>query len=929
MGGALKRSLAGWNPIRDILSNGKTRALRDRIKELEDELAGERQRADSLAGSLASLERDISQAAFEASRKDHLIDLLEGKVSNVTLAALRSEFGNKDAVRIARSLYDVVFVDALKQGCSLSEAAVKTTRTQMAWGDAPFPMPIVLSLLANPSTMSAGYLAFGVLLARRNLLPSALDAFLRADRDELRKLAYPEFISALASKCPDEVTMERDFLANMMVEEENPGYLHSLIRALYGNGLKDSALVLADRIRQAPERKKILVGPLKNQIEWFSAYEKFVLEKIAWHDAAAASGAPIVALLDYKQPDVSFTSINIGDYIQTLAMLGCILRLSNIDIEGHSTLTAAISSLQSRVRQDRIATGQKAKIALTVLDRDATYDAPPPPGTWLLAFGWHMHKSFSGRLAFPYHPNVRPIFLSFHCNKPEMLNDEGIEYLRRYSPIGCRDWTTVYLLQSRGVPAFFSGCVTTTIDTLFAPRETGSQSGQTAFIDAPSLADEQGNCSRKITHGKAEYRWTDFSTNLRQAVDLLEEYRTQYDRIVTSRLHAYLPCAAMGLPVEFRPNRQSDIRFEGLLDLDHEMIESIRNPLLEKTAAILNLIATGVDADQVYSAWSDMCREDVDEAKGRCANIPDIRLSADDVKALVAEPLSGRVSYGEFSPDVDPASIVHVALAADRGYASYLCVVLQSILRNSERPVQFHILSRGLEEKHYNLIGERLSSSKCCVQFLPFDSIDYGNIVGMYARTTFSTMDRLLLPYILPDVRKIAYIDIDVVVLGDVGTLYDIDLGGMPLAARGSIAPEASGGFSYVIPASIRLAPNFANEFRRRMALRSDLAFPTFNAGVLVLDLEQMRKIRFCEEFLPYVTRYGLNDQELLNCFAAGNWCPLPKDWNAWPTQEILNQPKLVHFVGINKPWNGHNLPFANIWRAYRNEVEDLASALQ
>ena len=56
----------------------------------------------------------------------------------------------------------------------------------------------------------------------------------------------------------------------------------------------------------------------------------------------------------------------------------------------------------------------------------------------------------------------RSIATSGTCSTPE-----AIEYLMRYGPVGCRDWTTVYLLLSIGVPAFFSGCLTTTIDTVF------------------------------------------------------------------------------------------------------------------------------------------------------------------------------------------------------------------------------------------------------------------------------------------------------------------------------------------------------------------------------------------------------------------------------------------------------------------------------
>ena len=45
-------------------------------------------------------------------------------------------------------------------------------------------------------------------------------------------------------------------------------------------------------------------------------------------------------------------------------------------------------------------------------------------------------------------------------------------------------------------------------------------------------------------------------------------------------------------------------------------------------------------------------------------------------------------------------------------------------------------------------------------------------------------MDRLFLPELLPDTDKILYLDIDMIVQGDVAELYRTDLLDTPLAAR-------------------------------------------------------------------------------------------------------------------------------------------------
>ena len=52
-----------------------------------------------------------------------------------------------------------------------------------------------------------------------------------------------------------------------------------------------------------------------------------------------------------------------------------------------------------------------------------------------------MHALFTMRHGFPLHRNLRPIFVLFHCNKRNLLTPDAVEYLRRYGPVGCRDWT--------------------------------------------------------------------------------------------------------------------------------------------------------------------------------------------------------------------------------------------------------------------------------------------------------------------------------------------------------------------------------------------------------------------------------------------------------------------------------------------------------
>ena len=67
----------------------------------------------------------------------------------------------------------------------------------------------------------------------------------------------------------------------------------------------------------------------------------------------------------------------------------------------------------------------------------------------------------------------------------KLLTPAAVDYLKRYGPVGCRDWTTVHLLLSLDVPAFFSGCVTTTIHTVFPDGRRPPTDAPVAYVDVP------------------------------------------------------------------------------------------------------------------------------------------------------------------------------------------------------------------------------------------------------------------------------------------------------------------------------------------------------------------------------------------------------------------------------------------------------------
>jgi hypothetical protein len=119
-------------------------------------------------------------------------------------------------------------------------------------------------------------------------------------------------------------------------------------------------------------------------------------------------------------------TINIGDYIQSLAAK------QFFDDEDHV--------LWNRDELSKY-TGTPAKVILNA---------------------WFTHKPAN----WPPSDNLIPLFVAFHANSSSsdaLTAEKSLSYLKRYEPIGCRDFYTVNLLKTKGIEAYFSSCLTTTL----------------------------------------------------------------------------------------------------------------------------------------------------------------------------------------------------------------------------------------------------------------------------------------------------------------------------------------------------------------------------------------------------------------------------------------------------------------------------------
>lgn len=159
-------------------------------------------------------------------------------------------------------------------------------------------------------------------------------------------------------------------------------------------------------------------------------------------------------------------------------------------------------------------------------------------------------------------------------SKFEYLTGPGYEYLKKYEPIGCRDYYTQERLEERGIQNYFSGCVTLTLKkreikkpereyiVLVGVGKAVEKAVQKQLegtgIDVKIIAPTRKEPSTNLT-------WEERKAEVESMLDLYQNAKC----VLTFRLHCALPCLALETPVLLvRPNFNS-VRFTPYKDWSH------------------------------------------------------------------------------------------------------------------------------------------------------------------------------------------------------------------------------------------------------------------------------------------------------------------------------------------------------------------------
>ncbi len=242
--------------------------------------------------------------------------------------------------------------------------------------------------------------------------------------------------------------------------------------------------------------------------------------------------------------------------------------------------------------------------------------------------------------------------------------------------------------------------------------------------------------------------------------------------------------------------------------------------------------------------------------------------------------LRGRVLSRQSALDIP------IVVSSDDKYCPHITTLVSSVCKNTSAICNFYVLDGGISPENKNRIKLFCQQfNNCVLNFYPISQTIFSDF-GVNSHVSIATYYRFLIADMFPFLTKALYLDLDMIVRGDISSLYQIDLGNFVLAA----VPDQSD-------------KDYIAMLKHNMEL--DKLATYFNAGVLLINLQKWRENRITEQLFDIEKKYHnfllCNDQDILNKYFMNNYLELDKKFNLMFGSEA--DCIIRHFVALPKPW--------------------------
>lgn len=274
---------------------------------------------------------------------------------------------------------------------------------------------------------------------------------------------------------------------------------------------------------------------------------------------------------------------------------------------------------------------------------------------------------------------------------------------------------------------------------------------------------------------------------------------------------------------------------------------------------------------------------------------------------------------------------IQIVCCTDHNYVMPCGVMLKSLFVNNDKlHIHIHLIVDNTVDEHdkdsikrivtFEHNGELTIYNADEIQFQEYPQL------GSHTHVSKASYYRLFLTSILPkELHRIIYLDVDLIVMGNIAELWDSDINGFAIGAV--IDPETD---------------DISHYNRMKYSWNDGI----FNAGVLVVNMDYWRNNNLQQIFVDFInnhsSRIKFHDQDVLNCVLHSHKKLLPIKHNIQSSfyykeqyvkydiqkyqreiDEAKKDPVILHFSTKFKPWHEDCFhPLKSEFIKYQNMTE-------
>lgn len=261
------------------------------------------------------------------------------------------------------------------------------------------------------------------------------------------------------------------------------------------------------------------------------------------------------------------------------------------------------------------------------------------------------------------------------------------------------------------------------------------------------------------------------------------------------------------------------------------------------------------------------------------------------------------------------SKVIPIFFAVDDGYIPFLAVSIQSLIDNSsiENNYVIKILYTNISEENRKKIS-KYERENVSIEFVDLNYYIEKVKNKLYTRDYYSktTYFRLFIPNLYPQYDKALYLDSDIVILSDIADLYNEEMGDNLVAG---------------VPDDVIQTIEVFQEYVEKVVGVADY-HNYFNAGILLMNLDELRKFNFQDKFLYSLDKIKFSvaqDQDYLNRLCKGRVKIVDYGWNRMPiaTEKCDDKNiKLIHYNLAYKPWHFEDILYKEYFWEYAQKTE-------